>query len=142
MIGAMYGIGSEPRPVSRTSTRVLRFLAFSMVVGWVVFIALWIHAEPPPGAPSPDELARAYESALNNRQPDGVVTLLGGPVEGSDEVAKYLVGQPHDGRWHVSVVVLDGDTFLAVNDDRGLTAHLPTTNVDGHWQVNPLVSPR
>jgi len=142
MIWGMYGIGSEPRPQSRPSTRLLRVLAFCGVIGWVVFIALHIHGEPPPGAASPELLARAYETALNDRYADGVTPLLGGPVVGSEDVAKYLVSQPHDGRWHVSVVVLDGSTFLAVNDDRGLAAHLPTTNEDGHWQVNPLVSPR
>jgi hypothetical protein len=142
MIPGMYGIGSEPRPQSRTSTRILRVLAFCGVLAWVVFITLLIHAEPPPGAPSPRELARAYESALNSGHADAVTPLLGGPVVGNDDVAQYLVGQPHDGRWHVAVVDLDGDVFLAVSDDRGLAAHLPTTNDGGHWQVNPLVSPR
>jgi hypothetical protein len=142
MIWGMYGIGSEPRPQSRTSTRILRILALCGVVGWILFIALLIHAEPPPGSPSPRELARAYESALNSGHADEVTPLLGEPVVGNDDVAEYLVGQPHEGRWHVAVVELDGATFLAVNDDRGLVTHLPTTTVDGHWQVNPLVSPR
>ncbi|MCS7477298.1 hypothetical protein ACFFQW_22640 [Umezawaea endophytica] len=138
----MYGIGSEPRPQSRTSTRVLRVLALCGVIGWILFIALRIHAEPPPGSPSPRELALAYESALNSGHADQVAPLLGEPVVGNADVAEYLVGQPHEGRWHVAVVDLDGATFLAVNDDRGLVVHLPTTSVDGHWQVNPLVSPR
>jgi hypothetical protein len=142
MILGMYGIGSEPRPQSRTSTRILRVLAFCGVLVWVAFIALRIHSEPPPGAPSPQQLASAYEAALNSGHADAVTPLLGGPVEGNDEVAKYLVEQPHDGRWHVAVVDLDGAVLLAVNDDRGLAAHLPTTTEDGHWQVNPLVSPR
>ncbi|HEX6339613.1 hypothetical protein [Umezawaea sp.] len=138
----MYGIGSEPRPQSRRSTRVLRVLALCAVLGWILFIALRIHSEPPPGSASPAELARAYGSALNSGDADGVVPLLGGPVTGDEEVADYLVGQPHEGRWHVAAVELDGATFLAVNDDRGPVVHLPTTNDDGHWQVNPLVSPR
>jgi hypothetical protein len=142
MIWSMYGIGSEPRPQSRTSTRVLRGLAFCGVLAWVLFIALRIHVEPPPGAPSPRELARAYESALNSGQADALAPLLGGPVVDDHDVAGYLVEQPHDGTWHVEVVVLDGETFLAVRDDRGRTAHLPTTSEDGHWQVTPLVSPR
>lgn len=138
----MYGIGSEPRPQSRTSTRILRVLAFCGVLVWVVFIVLRIHAEPPPGAPSPRELAHAYESALNSGRADAVTPLLGGPVVGNGDVAEYLVDQPHDGRWHVAVVETDGTVFLTVTDDRGLTARLSTTNDDGNWQVNPLVSPR
>jgi hypothetical protein len=142
MILGMYGIGSEPRPQSRISTRVLRVIGFCLVLTWVATIALLIHAQPPPGAPSPPELARAYESALNSGHADAVAPLLGGPVVGNQDVAEYLVGQPHDGRWHVAVAELGGAVFLAVNDDRGLVAHLPTTTEDGHWQVNPLVSPR
>ncbi len=142
MICPMYGIGSEPRPQSRATTRILRVLAFSGVLAWVLFIALWIYAEPPPGAPSPQDLARAYGSALNSGHADALTPLLGGPVVDNADVAEYLVAQQHDGTWHVEAVVLDGETFLAVRDDHGLTAHLPTTNEDGRWQVNPLVSPR
>lgn len=138
----MYSIGSEPRPQSRTSTRVLRVLVLCGVVAWTLFIAVLIRAEPPPGSPSPRELARAYESAVNAGHADGVAPLLGGPVAGNDDVAKYLVEQPHEGRWHVAVVELAGATFLAVNDDRGLVAHLATTSEDGRWQISPLVSPR
>jgi hypothetical protein len=138
----MYGIGSEPRPVSRTSTRVLRAVVLCGVLGWIAFIVLLIHRQPPPGAPSPGELALAYESALNSHDADQVTPLLGTPVVGNPDVAKYLVAEPHEGRWHVSVVVLDGRTFLSVADDTGRTIQYPTSQEEGHWQVNPLASPR
>jgi hypothetical protein len=142
MIHRMYGIGSEPRPVSRTSTRVLRAIVFCGVLAWIAFITLQIHQQPPPGAPSPEELSRAYESALNAHDADQVTPLLGAPVVGNKDVAKYLVAEPHEGRLHVSVVVLDGGTFLAVADDTGRTIEYPTAQDGGHWQVNPLASPR
>jgi hypothetical protein len=133
----MYGLGSEERPRSRKSTRVLRTFALLGVIGWFVFIAVLIHGEPAPGAASPDELARDYESALNDHDADRVALLLGAPISGdADAVAKFLVGREHVGRWHVSVVA----NGLAVSDDGQARAVLAVAEHDGRWQVNPIES--
>lgn len=137
----MHGHSSEERPRSHPDTRILRFALVLGVIGWVVFVIVRIHLASEPGAASAADLARAYESALNDKDARGLANLLGPPIaDDAGDVAKHLIDRPHEGRWHVSVIEANDSTYLAVSDDGQAPVRMMATEDDGRWQVNPLVT--
>nr|BFE51064.1 hypothetical protein GCM10017745_44910 [Saccharothrix mutabilis subsp. capreolus] len=125
------------RPPSHPSTRVLRFVLFAALSGWLVFLTVALARQPEPGAPSREALADAVAAALNARDTATLALLLGDPVAGDTDVARHLADQaagPHEGPWRVSVA---GDR-LVLADDRGPRARFAAVEARGRWLFHPL----
>lgn len=125
------------RPPSHPSTRVLRFVLFAALTGWLVLLTVVLARQPEPGAPSREALADAVAAALNARDTATLALLLGDPVAGDTDVARYLADQaagPHQGAWRVSVA----DDGLVLADDHGPRARFATVEVRGRWLFHPV----
>ncbi|MFT7841841.1 hypothetical protein Q5530_37375 [Saccharothrix sp. BKS2] len=134
----------QGRPPGSASSRVLRFVVVGVVLGWSALIAVVIAREPERGAASPDELARACEAALNDRDAESLARLFGRPLSGdSAAVAESVVagaGSPR-GRWSVEPTPGADGAVLVIADATGPRARWRAAEDDGRWLVDPIASP-